>query len=106
VGIWPAFSCASLAALSVFSCAVFSLEWNVPGAGVPLDAAAPLDAVVFVVAALLADGASTVAPSRPPVAIEPRTIDARTAFRDVFIVITSLVVLSRFESFAKPRPGR
>jgi hypothetical protein len=102
VGIWPAFSWASRAALSVFSWAAFSLEWNVPDGATEV---LPFVAVVLVVAALLAVGAKTVAPSKPPVAIEPRTVETRIAFRFVFIAVTSLVVPSRLEGCAQ-RPLR
>jgi hypothetical protein len=47
VGICPAFSCASRAALSPASWVAFSFEWNVPAAGVALG--------VAVVAAVVAE---------------------------------------------------
>ena len=76
------------------------MEWNVPPAPGPTDA--PADGVVvLVVAALLADGASTVAPSNPPAAIDARTVEAMIALRALFIVITPLLVLSCLESCAK-----
>jgi hypothetical protein len=61
VGTWPAFSCASRAALSVASWAALSFEWNVPLDGavdveeLPLDgAAAPGAAAAGVVVAVAA----------------------------------------------------
>ena len=78
-------------------------ERNVPVATTDV---LPFVAVVLVVAALLAVGASTVAPSKPPVAMEARTVETRMAFRAMFIAVTFLVVPSRLEDCAKRPPSR
>jgi hypothetical protein len=84
VGIWPAFSWASRAALSPASCAAFSFEWNVPGVGAEALGLLPDDAgavVVGVVAALAELPANSAAPIAPPVRVEPTIATATAAFR-------------------------
>jgi hypothetical protein len=70
VGRWPAFSCASRAALSPASCVAFSFDVNVPEL-VLGDAA--VVAVLDGVAALTPSGPAIMAPITPPVSSEPAT---------------------------------
>jgi hypothetical protein len=88
VGICPAFSCASRAALSPASWVAFSLEWNVPlgvAAAVELllDDAAPVLGVV--VAAFEELPVKRAAPSAPPMRVEPTIAKPTTALRMGFM---------------------
>src|SRR5438874_515330 len=85
VGTWPAFSCASRAALSVASCAGSSLGTNLP-AEVPAEGLG--DGVA-------AEAVSTVAlystaPATPPTSIDPAMAAAAIVLRIPFISFFSL----------------
>src|ERR1700688_441478 len=82
VGTWPAFSCASRAALSVASCAAVSFDTKVPDAAVGV-VGLGLAAVVAAEAAIVVAPYIT-APTTPPTSIDPAiaaaAIDLRTPF--------------------------
>jgi hypothetical protein len=83
VGTWPAFSCASRAALSPASWVAFSLEWNVPGAGAVPVAGVVVEGVVALALGLAAVVAAWVTmnpPAKAPV-IRPRAVAATAARR-------------------------
>jgi hypothetical protein len=94
VGICPAFSCASRAALSPASCVGSSFGLKVPAAGaVPgagVEVAAGVVVVVVLVCALAALPNSE-APMAPPAIIDPRIADPTSAFNLTFILVSLLL---------------
>src|SRR6266481_8237099 len=108
VGICPAFSCASRAALSPASCVGSSFDLNVPAAGaVPgdgVEVAAGVVVVVVLVCALAAPPNSE-APMTPPAIIDPRIADPTSAFNLTFILVSLLPDRNRSGSAPTVRPG-